>query len=59
LKHIRYLVFDLDGTLIDSSIGVVESVNYSLRMMGEPEQPPEKIKPGIPPPPLIRNPGLI
>lgn len=47
MKHIRFLVFDLDGTLIDSSQGVVESVNYSLRMVGEPEQPPEKIKPFI------------
>ncbi|MCP4685948.1 MAG: HAD family hydrolase [bacterium] len=47
MKHIRFLVFDLDGTLIDSSDGVVESTNYSLRMMGEPEQPPEKIKPYI------------
>ena len=47
MKHIRFLVFDLDGTLIDSSDGVVESVNYSLRMMNQPEQPPEKIKPFI------------
>jgi len=47
LKNIRFLVLDLDGTLIDSSDGVVESVNYSLRMMGQPEQPPEKIKPYI------------
>ncbi len=47
MKHIQFLVFDLDGTLIDSSEGVVESVNYSLRMMNQPEQPPEKIKPFI------------
>ncbi|UCD63525.1 MAG: HAD family hydrolase [Candidatus Zixiibacteriota bacterium] len=38
------LIFDLDGTLIDSSEGVVEAVNYSLRRIGEPEQPPERIK---------------
>lgn len=38
------VIFDLDGTLIDSSDGVVEAVNYSLRMVGEPEQPPERIK---------------
>jgi 2-phosphoglycolate phosphatase len=44
LKPIRYLVFDLDGTLIDSSEGVIEAVNYSLRMMHQPEQPPERIK---------------
>ncbi|MFQ5498616.1 MAG: HAD family hydrolase [Candidatus Zixiibacteriota bacterium] len=41
------IIFDLDGTLIDSSDGVVEAVNYSLRMMGESEQPAEKIKPFI------------
>ncbi|MBU8934295.1 MAG: HAD family hydrolase [candidate division Zixibacteria bacterium] len=33
--------------MIDSSDGVVEAVNYSLREMGEPEQPPDKIKPFI------------
>lgn len=41
---LRNIVFDLDGTLIDSSEGVVEAVNYSLRMMGEAEQPPQVIK---------------
>lgn len=44
---IKNLIFDLDGTLIDSSDGVVEAVNYSLRSMGEKEQPAEKIKPFI------------
>lgn len=47
MKPTRFLIFDLDGTLIDSSDGVVESVNYSLRMMNQPEQPPERIKPFI------------
>jgi pyrophosphatase PpaX len=47
LKTIRHLIFDLDGTLIDSSEGVVDAVNYSLRMTGQPEQPPERIKPFI------------
>lgn len=44
---IKNLIFDLDGTLIDSSEGVVEAVNYSLRQMGQPEQKPEAIKPFI------------
>jgi len=44
LKPFPYLIFDLDGTLIDSSDGVVEAVNYSLRMVRAPEQPPERIK---------------
>ncbi|UCE24550.1 MAG: HAD family hydrolase [Candidatus Zixiibacteriota bacterium] len=41
---IRNIIFDFDGTLIDSSDGVVEAVNYSLRQVDEPEQPPEVIK---------------
>ncbi len=47
MKLIRHLIFDLDGTLIDSSDGVVDAVNYSLRMTGQPEQPAEMIKPFI------------
>jgi HAD superfamily hydrolase (TIGR01509 family) len=47
VKAIRNIIFDLDGTLIDSSRGVVAAVNYSLRMMGETEQRPEAIKPFI------------
>jgi HAD superfamily hydrolase (TIGR01509 family) len=43
----KYLIFDLDGTLIDSSDGVVEAVNYSLTQMGEAPQPSEAIKPYI------------
>jgi len=43
LKQFSHLIFDLDGTLIDSSVGVVDAVNYSLRMMDQPEQPPERI----------------
>jgi len=44
---IKNLIFDLDGTLIDSSEGVIEAVNYSLRQMGQCEQTPEAIKPYI------------
>lgn len=44
MNKIENLIFDLDGTLIDSSEGVVSAVNYSLRQMGENEQPPEIIK---------------
>ncbi|MFH1687248.1 MAG: HAD-IA family hydrolase [bacterium] len=44
MKKIRAIIFDLDGTLIDSSDGVVEAVNYSLTKMGRPVQPAERIK---------------
>ena len=42
--NITNIIFDLDGTLIDSSEGVVEAVNYSLDKVGEPAQSPERIK---------------
>lgn len=45
--RISNLIFDLDGTLVDSSAGVIESVNYSLRQVGAPEQQPSVIKPYI------------
>ena len=40
----KNLIFNLDGTLIDSSEGVIAAVNYSLRKVGAPEQKPEIIK---------------
>lgn len=43
-KGIENLIFDLDGTLIDSSRGVVEATNYSLRSLGEPLRDEEEIK---------------
>ena len=46
-KAIRHVIFDFDGTLADSSDGVVDAVNYSLRKVGSPERRPEEIKPFI------------
>lgn len=40
---IRNLIFDLDGTLIDSSSGVVEAVNYALAQNGLPQETSERI----------------
>lgn len=40
----RYLIFDLDGTLIDSSSGVIQCTNYALTSMGERPRKPEEIK---------------
>jgi|KBSMisStaDraftv2_1062788.scaffolds.fasta_scaffold04519_11 phosphoglycolate phosphatase len=40
---IRALVFDLDGTLIDSKKDLVLSVNATLRAMGRPELPAELV----------------
>jgi phosphoglycolate phosphatase len=40
---IKLLVFDLDGTLVDSRIDLANSVNAMLRHYGRPELPPEVI----------------
>lgn len=40
---IRLLIFDLDGTLIDSRLDLVHSVNASLRHLGRPELPEDLI----------------
>ena len=44
---IQTLIFDLDGTLVDSSEGVVDATNYALKQMGERERSPQEIKPYI------------
>ncbi|RKX23469.1 MAG: hypothetical protein DRP51_00230 [Candidatus Zixiibacteriota bacterium] len=38
------LIFDLDGTLIDSSEGVIISTNYALTSIGEKDRTPDEIK---------------
>src|SRR6266403_4687477 len=40
---IRLLIFDLDGTLIDSRLDLVHSVNAALRHIGRPELPDDVI----------------
>ncbi len=42
--NIRYIIFDLDGTLIDSSSGVIASTNFALTQLGQPSRSPEEIK---------------
>ena len=41
---LRLLIFDLDGTLVDSSEGVVDAVNYSLEQVGATLQSAPAIK---------------
>jgi phosphoglycolate phosphatase len=36
-QRLRLLVFDLDGTLIDSRLDLIHSVNATLRHLGRPE----------------------
>lgn len=47
MSRTRAIILDLDGTLIDSSGGIIEAVNYSLRQMGEAEQAGDAIRPYI------------
>lgn len=43
LTDVKYLIFDLDGTLIDSSRGVAEATNYAFEKMGEKQRSIEEI----------------
>jgi phosphoglycolate phosphatase len=42
-NSIKLVIFDLDGTLIDSRLDLVHSVNAALRHIGRPELPEEVI----------------
>jgi phosphoglycolate phosphatase len=42
-RKLKLLIFDLDGTLIDSRLDLVHSVNAMLGHFGRPELPPEAI----------------
>ncbi|MBQ9806312.1 MAG: HAD family hydrolase [Clostridia bacterium] len=49
-----YAFFDLDGTLTDSSAGILNSVQYALQKLGI-ESPPRKLLTGFIGPPLARS----
>jgi len=40
----KTIIFDLDGTLIDSADGIVEAFNYAMTQNGLKSQPAEEIK---------------
>lgn len=44
------VLFDLDGTLVDSAPGITSAVNATLRGLGEPEVPPAELERAIGPP---------
>ena len=44
------VIFDLDGTVMDTSEGVIRSVQYALRGMGLPDDDMERIRRFIGPP---------
>ncbi|MEZ5358895.1 MAG: HAD family hydrolase [Candidatus Zixiibacteriota bacterium] len=43
-EGISTIIFDLDGTLIDSSTGVIAATNYALESLGQPKRSDEEIK---------------
>lgn len=43
-KDLRYLLFDLDGTLTDSAEGILRCVQYALEQCGTPEPDAEKLR---------------
>lgn len=49
-KHYDCVIFDLDGTIMDTSDGVTRSVQYALRQMGLPDDDMERIRKFIGPP---------
>ncbi len=43
-RDVRSVFFDFDYTLVDSSVGVIECVNYALKQMGLPLAEPDRIR---------------
>ena len=46
----RLVLFDLDGTLVDSTPGIWASVRYATTMLGLPEPAPEQLRAMVGPP---------
>ena len=51
MNHLKYIFFDLDGTLVDSSKGIQKSFEYSFKQLGK-ECPEESIIKSFMGPPL-------
>jgi phosphoglycolate phosphatase len=47
---VKLTLFDLDGTLIDSEAGIVNSIQYALSRLGAPSPPREELRAWIGPP---------
>ncbi len=47
MKPIETVLFDLDGTLIDSRLDLANAVNHALRIVGLPEQTEVEITPHV------------
>ena len=47
MREIKTLLFDLDGTLIDSRADLANAVNFALESSGQPKKPHDEIIPHI------------
>lgn len=47
MKDISCLIFDFDGTLADTGLGITNTIKEMLRIMGEPERDESQMKLGI------------
>ena len=52
MKHYHTILFDLDGTLLDTSKGVFGSVRYAQQKMGFPPLPEARLQEFVGPPPV-------
>ena len=43
MKDYQAILFDLDGTLLNTSIGVMESMEYTIDKLGYEKLPPEAV----------------
>ena len=43
-QFVELIIFDLDGTLVDSSADIANSVNHTLKRFGKNKIPKEKIR---------------
>lgn len=50
MKDVKYLLFDLDGTITASDEGITKSVQYALHCLGIEEPDLNKLKPFVGPP---------
>lgn len=50
MSKFEYILFDLDGTLVDSGLGITNSVMYALNQFGIPSPPREELYKFIGPP---------
>ena len=50
MKNYKYILFDLDGTITDSALGITNSVKYALNKLNAPIPPYETLCKFIGPP---------